>query len=214
MMPGMAANPSIFEHIKLDDNIFEVVYLSWQVPHKGESLQAYAKRMSQLIRHKNPVLIGVSFGGILVQEIARLISVQRVIIISSVKSYFELPTRMKLAKKTKAYKILPTGMVNYFEQMMNFPLGKTVKKRLQLYKKYMFVTDKYYLDWSIENIICWQQKCPDPNVIHIHGDKDNVFPIEFISDFELVPGGTHIMIINKYKWLNKHLPNYILHGKK
>jgi esterase/lipase len=57
-----------------------------------------------------PVLVGVSFGGILVQEIAAVFKQKKVIIISSVKSNTEFPRRLKLAKTTKAYKLIP--MVN------------------------------------------------------------------------------------------------------
>lgn len=209
LMPGMAATPKIFEYIQLDNRFFDVNYLSWEAPFKNESLQDYALRMCQHIIHKNPVLIGVSFGGILVQEIAKLIAVKKVIIISSVKSNNELPRRMKLAKKTKAYKVLPTGMINFMDEIAKLPLGNTVKKRMQLYKKYMFVGDKYYLDWSIKNIVCWNQKIPDENLIHIHGDEDTVFPIEYIENCIVVPGGTHIMIINKHRWFNKNLPELI-----
>ena len=45
-----------------------------------------------------------------------------------------------------------------------------------------------------------------PNLIHIHGNKDIIFPIENINDCIVVEGGTHIMILNKYKWLNENLP--------
>ena len=45
-------------------------------PEKGESLASYAKRMSQRVEHKNPVLLGVSFGGILVQEMAKYLRVR------------------------------------------------------------------------------------------------------------------------------------------
>ena len=46
-------------------------------------------------------------------------------------------------------------------------------------------------------------------VIQIHGDSDIVFPIENIKDCITIPGGTHIMIINKFKWLNNNLPKII-----
>ena len=44
----------------------------------------------------------------------------------------------------------------------------------------------------------------------IHGDKDEVFPIEYIVNHILVKGGTHIMILNKYKWMNENLPKIML----
>jgi hypothetical protein len=46
-MPGMAANPKIFENIQLDAAVFDIHYLSWELPHKNESLQSYASRIAQ-----------------------------------------------------------------------------------------------------------------------------------------------------------------------
>ena len=85
-MPGLAASPTIFENIKLSEEEFEIVLLEWFIPLDKESLEDYALRMTKNIKHDNPVLIGVSFGGILVQEMSKLIKVRKTIIISSVKS--------------------------------------------------------------------------------------------------------------------------------
>ncbi|MBT8284686.1 MAG: alpha/beta hydrolase, partial [Flavobacteriaceae bacterium] len=71
LMPGMAANSSIFKNIKLPGDRFQIHRLEWFVPDKGMSLEAYARKMNTLIEHNDPVLIGVSFGGMLIQEMAR-----------------------------------------------------------------------------------------------------------------------------------------------
>ena len=59
-------------------------------------------------------------------------------------------------------------------------------------------------------MISWNQEETSSDIIHIHGDKDPVFPIKNISNCIIVKGGTHIMIINKYKWFNENLPKLIL----
>jgi len=205
-MPGLAASITIFERIRLSESEYEMFFLDWEIPLENETLSDYAKRMTQKIKHENPVLIGVSFGGILVQEMARFIKAQKLIIISSVKSNLEFPKRMIIAKNTKAYKLIPVGLVQNIESLAKFTFGKKVDQRLKLYEKYLSMRDKYYLDWSIEKIILWDRKEVDPNVIHIHGDEDDVFPIKYIKDSIVVKGGTHIMILNKYKWLNENLP--------
>lgn len=69
-----------------------------------------------------------------------------------------------------------------------------------------------YLDWAIETIIMWDRTTVDTNVIHIHGDADEVFPIKYIQDCTVLKGGTHIMILNKFKWFNEHLPKIILNS--
>jgi pimeloyl-ACP methyl ester carboxylesterase len=184
--------------------------LDWSVPERDITLEDYALKMSTLIKHGDAVLIGVSFGGILVQEMAKHIKVGKVIIISSVKSKSELPRRMIFAKYTKAHKLLPTGLVHNMEFLAKYAFGETVPKRLALYEQYLSVRDKYYLDWSIDSIINWKQDEPLENIIHIHGEKDPVFPIGHIKDCISVKNGTHTMIIHRSKWFNEHLPTIIL----
>ena len=210
LMPGMAANPSIFEYIKLSEEQFKVHWLEWEIPNTKESLLEYAKRMAQKIEHENAVLLGVSFGGVLVQEMSKFLNLKKLIIVSSIKTKHELPKKMKLAKATKAYKLLPTRFASNFDEFAKYALGETIKKRVKLYKKYLSVSDKRYLDWAIHNMVCWDHETVIPNIIHIHGDKDPVFPIKYISNCVTVKGGTHVMIINKYKWFNEHLPKLIL----
>ena len=83
-MPGMAASPKIFEYLKFPKN-FQIHLLSWIPPIKEEPLSHYAKRMCKSVVHKNSILLGVSFGGILVQEMAKYVSVKKIVIISSIK---------------------------------------------------------------------------------------------------------------------------------
>jgi hypothetical protein len=211
MMPGMAANPSIFENISLDENNFQIHWMSWVIPEKDESIQEYAKRMIEQIHHDNPVLIGVSFGGVLVQEISKLIAYKKLIIISSVKQSSEIPPHMQFARETGVYKFLPFGLLNYITEIEKLPVGNLIRKRLKLYKQYLSVNDKVYLDWAVKQMVCWQQDKPIEGIIHIHGDKDKVFPVKHINEYINVEGGTHIMILNRFKWFNENLPGLIEH---
>lgn len=209
-MPGMAANPTIFKHIHLPEDQFEQHLLEWFVPEKDITISEYAKKMVGHIKHENVVLIGVSFGGMLVQEMARYITTKKVIVVSSVTHESELPKRMIFAKYTKIHKLLPTGLVNNVELLTKYAFGETVNKRLVLYEEYLSVKDKYYLDWSIDQIVNWKQSyCPEC-LVHIHGEKDNVFPISNIKKCIPVKNGTHTMIIHRAKWFNEHLPAIIL----
>ncbi len=210
LMPGLAASSSIFERIVLPDDVFEIVLLEWEIPLDNENLAEYAKRITKKIIHPNPVLIGVSFGGILVQEMARFVDARKVIIISSVKTNLEFPRRMKVAKTTKAYKLIPTNLIANVESLTKFSFGTKINQRLKLYEKFLRIRDKRYLDWAVEQVILWDRTVVDENVIHIHGDTDDVFPIKYIQNCIVVKGGTHVMILNKFKWFNENLPKIIL----
>ncbi|WP_074410219.1 MULTISPECIES: alpha/beta hydrolase [Aquimarina] len=208
-VPGMAADVSIFEYIKLPKDKFVTQTLPWKIPNKNESIENYAKRMCEEIEHKNCILIGVSFGGVMVQEMSKYLSLKKLVIISSVKSRFELPKRIKIARKTRAYKLLPTAIVSKIDNWEKLAFGDFAKKRAAMYQKYLSINDKRYLDWAIENMVCWnQEKTPD-DLIHIHGNKDIVFPIANIKNCITVDGGTHVMIVNRARWFNKNLPEII-----
>jgi pimeloyl-ACP methyl ester carboxylesterase len=209
-MPGLAASPLIFEKIILDPAIFETILLEWEIPIKNESLEAYSQRVALKIKHKNPVLIGVSFGGILVQEMAKFVQTRKIIIISSVKSNVEFPLRMKIAKTTKAYKLIPLNLILNVEDLVKFSFGEKINNRLKLYEKFLSVRDLSYLEWSVEQVILWKRTQADSNIIHIHGDADDVFPIKNLSNYIAVKGGGHAMILTKYRWFNANLPNIIL----
>lgn len=209
-MPGMAASKLIFEHIKLPKDEFVIHYLEWKIPKKKESLEDYALRMCKEICEKDPILVGVSFGGILVQEMNKFIKPQKTIVISSVLNESDFPFRMKLAKYSKIYKLIPTRMFSDIEKLAKYVFGVTIKERIELYKRYLSVNDKNYLDWALRAVLKWKQSQELKNVIHIHGSKDRVFPIKYISsDFIEVKNGSHVMIINKYKWFNENLPKLL-----
>jgi pimeloyl-ACP methyl ester carboxylesterase len=209
-MPGLAASSTIFENIKLPEEQFELFYLDWFIPESKQSLPEYAQKMATFVIHENAVLIGVSFGGILVQEMAQFLKLKKLIIISSVKCHDEMPQRMKIAKATKAYKLLPTSLLTDVDALAKYAFGSIIKSRLELYKKFLTMNDKIYLDWALEQVICWERTEIDEKVIHIHGNDDSVFPTQNIKKFIAVEGGTHIMIINRFEWFNENLPRIIL----
>lgn len=205
----MAANPKTFEYIKLPDDKFEVHWLSWKIPNPDDSLEEYAQRMLEDVNHKNPILIGVSFGGVLVQEMAKIIKVKKLVIISSVKSKFELPRRMKYSRKLGLYRIAPVSIFQNVDGLAKYALGQKAKSRVELYQKYLSVNNPVYLSWALEQMICWDQEEPPKDIIHIHGNADPVFPYKYIDGCITVDGGTHVMIITKCKWFNENLPKLL-----
>jgi pimeloyl-ACP methyl ester carboxylesterase len=204
-VPGMAAGKEIFKNISLPEDRYEFHVLEWLIPEKNESIEDYARRMAARIEGDNIVLGGVSFGGVVAQEIARFVQPRKLIIISSVKTPEELPLRLKLAGKTGAYKLMPTRMMLSADDLTKFSIGPRSKKRLKLYQTFLHVRDKRYLDWAIKNMVRWQQKEPYRKIVHIHGDKDIIFPIKNINDCVVLEGGTHIMLLDKGKQVSEKL---------
>jgi pimeloyl-ACP methyl ester carboxylesterase len=208
-MPGLAANSKIFEFIRLPKP-FVIHKLEWIDPLPNESIQSFSKRMCEKIKKKNPILLGVSFGGILVQEMSKIIPCHKVIIISSVKSYKEFPVHIMLGRRSKAYKYFPTQWIDKTEDFIGFVFGPSMRKRMGLYKHYLSFRSKEYLQWALHHFFQWDQKEADPKVIHIHGTHDALIPVFNIKNYIAVKGGTHAMILRKAHLLNEILPEIIL----
>ena len=209
-VPGLAADKEIFENISLPENTYSLHVISWLIPIKKETIAQYAKRMAGFVTEKNAVLVGVSFGGVLVQEMAKHIQVRKVIIVSSIKSRNELPLPMKMARTTNAHKLLPTQWINNLDALALFAFGKGIQKRLKLYQKYLSERNPDYLDWSIDTLVHWDQEEADASVIHIHGKKDTVFPMKYLSKPFIAIEGGHAAIITSAQWFNSELPKLLL----
>ena len=139
LVPGLAADVSIFEFINLPKDMYKTYTIAWKIPEKDETVSAYAKRMCLEIKHERCVLIGVSFGGIIVQEMSKYLTLKKLIIISSVKNKYELPKRIHLVRKTKVYKIIPTGIVakidNWEKSMIHKKFLKEIKNEKEQHAK-------------------------------------------------------------------------------
>lgn len=205
-VPGTAANSKIFDRIKLDDQKYEMHFLTWHIPSsKNQSIESYASELCQQVTHKNPILIGVSFGGIMVQEMSKIIDYEKLVIISSIKNKYELPKGLKIIKKLKLYTLAPTRIIVPLEQLLTLSFGKKAKKQIEAYRMYLSQRDATYLKWSIKKVLFWDQEKSISNIIHIHGTKDFIFPIESIENFISIEKGSHAMILTKAQKINKIL---------
>jgi len=107
------------------------------------------------------------------------------------------PVLLGVSKTTGAHKLLPTQWIKSLESLALFVFGPSIRPKVESYQKYLSERDPAYLD---------------PEVIHIHGDKDVVFPIKNIdtsNHFYRIKNATHAMILTHHAWFNKNLPNII-----
>ncbi len=89
ILSGLGADEQVFQ--RLDFSGFATTFIKWKTPHENESIEQYAKRLLDQITTIKPTIIGLSFGGIIAIEIAKQIETEKVILISSAKTKFEIP---------------------------------------------------------------------------------------------------------------------------
>ncbi|MEP6947683.1 MAG: alpha/beta hydrolase [Ginsengibacter sp.] len=196
---GFGADERVFS--KLDFGDHPIHFISWLTPLKKESIEQYATRMGEKIQQDNPILLGLSFGGIMCIEIAKIIKTHKVILISSVKSFHEIPLWMRLAGKSKLNKIFPLKAFRIFEPIENYNLGIENRDELKLVREYRRNIGQQYTDWAIHQILHWKNEWQPGDLIHIHGSRDHIFPIKNIKADYIIPGG-HFMIMNRAEKVN------------
>ncbi|MGB0837500.1 MAG: alpha/beta hydrolase [Flavobacteriaceae bacterium] len=204
-VPGLGANSKIFEKIQFPKGTVHHP-LEWLQPlDSEETLNHYAHRMAEQIEEFPAVLLGVSFGGIMVQEMAQYTDITKIIIVSSIKDISEFPSSLSFFKKTKTYKLFPSKYLDLIESFAKRVLRGKPKMRIDYYQYYLDQRDPLYLDWAIENIMNWAREIPDSRVFHIQGSKDQIFPTKHLVDYESVEGGDHAMILLKAKKISSIL---------
>lgn len=195
LFPGLGADESIFMNLELPG--YEVVHIRWIKPLNGENVADYAARLKYQIKDDTePVLIGLSFGGMVAQELAKLIDPAMTIIISSIKGVKERPLQMELARKLRPHKFLPSILAIEFDFWYPWAFGRTTRTEKKHIKKMAKGIHPDFTDWAADAAINWDNTERVPNLVHIHGTKDNLFPACHIRNAHMIKGGTHFMVYN------------------
>jgi esterase/lipase len=181
--------------------------LPWLIPTINESIEAYAKKMLASIHEPNPILMGLSFGGMMCVEIAKLMPVKHIVIISSIKTNIELPLWMKVCGKLRLNKIIPIKQYKLLQPVQNKRLGVTTSQEKNLANYYRSNINQQYLKWAVQQILNWQNKIIPTYITHIHGDKDKMFGIKNIQASMVIKNGGHFMIMNKANEISKAIVN-------
>lgn len=198
---GLGADERIFSKYKFPQH--KIHFIKWITPEKNESIEHYANRLTQQIHHKNPILIGLSFGGIMCIEISRQINAALVIIISSIKFYHEMPLWMRLSGKLKINRLFRMKSYKIIKPLENYNLGVKTKEELKLVTEYRNNLNIGYSNWAVNTILNWKNKNPVKNIFHIHGDNDRIFKIKNIKADYVIAGGGHLMISQQWKEVNE-----------
>lgn len=200
---GLAADERAFSQLAPDG--YTLTCLPWLTPLPKETITAYAIRMSNAITSEKPVLMGLSFGGMMSIEIAKVLPVEKIILISSIKSRHEMPWWMKVAGMLRLNKIFPMRSYKITEPVQNWFIGVTNSQEREMVKFYRKNAPQEYIDWAVNEILKWRNEWLPAKLFHIHGDSDHIFPIGNVAPTHVIKGGGHLMIMNKASQVNASL---------
>ncbi len=192
---GLGADKRIFAKLKLDEKI-NIIHVDWITPVKNESLSVYAERLSKVIDKAQPfALVGVSFGGMIAVEIAKVLKPTTTIIISSTMLSIHLPALYRFAGSLGLLNIIPAKLLKSSNKLtQNYYFGTRSGSEKALLSKIIKDTDPIFLKWAIGSILSWQNKIKPERIFHIHGTNDKILYSKKAAHDFVIKNGTHFMV--------------------
>jgi len=197
LFSGLGADERMFRHLRLHHP--HPQHIRWIPALANEPLPAYARRLLDQLEPtaEPPILLGLSFGGMVAQEVAKLIPVKKVILLSSLRCGPDLPWYYRLAGALRLHQWLPFGVLRKWQRPLDWAFGAKTEEDRRLLKTIVLETELPFLRWALHQILYWQQPQPNPNYVSIHGDRDKILPLRLHPNTLVVKGGEHLMLLNR-----------------
>ncbi len=222
LFSGLGADKTVFKKLAFLQNT-KHKFIEWEKP-KSDNLENYALQLStQIDKTKKVILLGVSFGGMLVSELSKHIQTEKVILISSASNSTEIPFLYSLLGKLKFHFFIPTFLLNKPTKLLSFAFGTNQKKYKEEEKQlYQIIRDsnpkfaksfmKMIMNWKINSNRKEENKLNKNSIFKIHGTKDLIIPFyknETTNQF-LIENGGHFMVLTHSKEINDYIKIILL----
>jgi pimeloyl-ACP methyl ester carboxylesterase len=203
LIPGLGADSRLFKNIKLPAG-YDVVLVDWLTPSETDTLIYYSQNLvNQYNISDNSIVIGVSLGGMISVEIAKQVKLDKVILISSIKTSSEAPWYFKFFRSLPVYKAIPGKLMTHLGFLVKPMFGAMNPDDLSLFKSMLQNSSPVFLKWAMRAALYWKNDVEFSNLYHIIGNKDLVFPYQNIKNpTAVIKGGTHIMVFDKAAEIN------------
>ena len=203
LIPGLGADERVFRRLRLAGAVHVLRWLAPQSP--TEPLAHYAARLAAAVPPATPCwLVGVSFGGLLAQEIGRLRPLARVVLISSLGGPQELPPLLRLAGATGLHHLLPFGLLKWLPRLAQWFFGARGGTEYRLLRQILHDTDPTFARWATAQLLGWRGPGL-PEVARIHGTRDRLLPAGRARIDYPVPGAGHFLIVSHAAYVSQVL---------
>lgn len=190
---GLGADKRVFQYLQCQ---CEFKFIPWLQPNPSESLDAYAQRFKTQIDTNKPfILLGVSFGGILVNELCRFIKPEKIVLISTAQSKQQIPLIFRAFGKLGFLNIIPNLFIKPPLPILNLLFSLKQKEHKQLLNKIIEDTDPAFIKWALIKVLNWKPKYNEIESIIVHGKNDRLIkPPSNLSQIHLMDGGHFIVV--------------------
>lgn len=219
LLPGLGADFRLLnEQAKFSKDWYTP---NWIKPAEDESLENYCKRWVESLEEIPEFVTGMSFGGIVALEIARLYNIKGVVIISGCFSEESITQQFKT--QASLLKFAPDSVLKFTIKEIMFP--KFIKEeslsdeQIDWLRQMALAFDPHFFRWATKLSAGWQPigdkkdySCP---ILQVHGKDDPIIPI-VQKDADIVVEGRHLIQYTHAEQVNQIIDNFIKenHEKK
>jgi len=197
LIPGLGSDGRVFAHLDLGD--LDTRVLELPVPEHNESLPTYAARVARGIDPAEAfALVGVSFGGMVAVEIARITDPTQVVLVSSAKGRRDLPYRYRFLRAVPLYRLFGGGFYAAGADLLRPVIEPDSRADRALFSAMIRGKDRRFIRRSVYCIATWEDALVPEGVVHIHGTRDHTLPFRSLEgDVIAVEGGSHVMVYTR-----------------
>lgn len=170
------------------------IVVDFPSPQPRDSLIAYVERMAHSVP-ANSFVAGISFGGIVALEIARIICPLGCILISSIRHPNELPPWFRICRALGGRRC-SAAMKIIGRLAKCVPRSVSTTSTLRATK--LAGPSGSWHRWATAAVLDWHPEpgscmCP---ILQIHGSADSTFPIRYTHPDISIPGGVHALPVS------------------
>jgi pimeloyl-ACP methyl ester carboxylesterase len=205
---GLGADERAFQRIVLPER-FAIRHLAWKPPLRGETMNAYARRLARGIDTSQPFgLVGLSFGGMIAVEMNAFLSPARTVLLSSDYTRRHLPFYVQWIGRLRLHRAVPPSWLKRFPAGAHWFFKTRTAAEKNLLNQFLHDADEGFLHWAIDAVLTRKNTVLPPNCIRIHGDSDKVLPHYEGADAVIRSGG-HFMVLTKGREISSLLEQYL-----
>jgi len=207
---GLGADKRAFNRIE-EFNGYEKIFIDWEPNQKSESLQVYSQRLfSGTNISDEDILIGLSFGGLIAQEIAYLLSIKKVLLISSFRDANDLKPLLKKLLNLRFHYLIPNFRISFFSVIIRNWFNVNSSEGKNILNQMVDSTNPILMKWSMEKIresTFIENK--STTIYNIIGNKDKMLRLWENKNTSIIDGGGHFMVYENANEVNRILKKII-----
>ena len=207
---GIGADSRAFSHLRIKGS-YEHVYTDWISANRDETFVSYCKRFrNQYHIESNDILLGLSFGGLIAQQIGHFLHSQKVVMISSFRSRNDLQGFWNFCLRFNLHLTFPPFRIPLIADIITISLNAQNKEGSKLLRDMQKDADFRFIKWALQKIRDTDLTTAfKDSYLVMNGNKDLLVKDWKSTGSITIDQGSHFMVHNHASRLASLIEEYL-----